>query len=303
VPTLTPEQRAKERSVLFALCADNVMLFVIFVVAVFGGSLTLMAESVRGALMNSIEGYSLVVLRRIHRGVLVGFEFGVGKLEQICNLAIAAGMLGGALWVAHGAVVLAARGYSEASPLGLALAAAIGATNTLLNFMAWDEVRRAARHGGSVIMEAQLKARVTKLASSVFVQLTMTVAAVATDPVIVAWADGAGSVFVSSYMLAMGLGMIRSGLPELLDRTVDETTHLLILRALARHEPLYATLTGIRARRSGVSIFVEIGLGFDDRLALAEVDRRISAIKASVAEDISGADVSILVSGERVAAA
>ena len=67
---LTPDQRTKERAILFALVADTAILLVITVVALLGGSLTLLAESVRGALMDAIEGFALVVMRRIHRGRL-----------------------------------------------------------------------------------------------------------------------------------------------------------------------------------------------------------------------------------------
>ena len=279
------------------MVADVGVLTEMAVVGVTGGSLTILAEALRGWLMLVLEIYALLVLRRIHRGVLVGFEFGTGKLEQTCNLAIAGGMLGGALWIAWGAVGLVVRGHSDAAPLGLAVAACVGAINTFINFVAWDAVRRAAGTQRSVIMQAQIQSRLTKLVSSLIVQLTMTLAALAIDPVVAAWADGSGALFVSAYMAVTALRMSLAGLPELLDRTVDETAHLGILRALARHYDSYERLDAIRARRSGSVAIVEIGLGFDADLPLAEVDRRAAAIKASIAGEIEGADISILVSG------
>ena len=187
---LTPEQRHKERSLGFGLVADLHVWAALGVVGFLGGSLTSVAEWVRGGLMNAIEGYALLVLRRIHRGTLAEFEFGAGKLEQLCNLAIALGMLAGAAWIAYGAAGLLLQGESHGSPLGLALAAAIGAVNTLVNFVAWDEVRRAAGGDRSVIMRAQVQARRTKLVSSLVVQVSMTVAAATRDAVIAAWAVG-----------------------------------------------------------------------------------------------------------------
>jgi hypothetical protein len=77
-------------------------------------------------------------------------------------------------------------------PFGLAMAASFGALNTLLNYIAWNEVRKARRRGHSVIMQAQLESRLTKLVSSLIVQITMTVAALARDPLIAVWADGLG---------------------------------------------------------------------------------------------------------------
>lgn len=294
--TLTPEQRARERSILLGTLIDLAMLGAFLLVGILGGSLTIVAESVRGGLMLAVEAYSLVVMRRIHRGRVADLDFGAGKLEQVCNLAIALGMLGGSAWIAGGAAELALRGRSEASPLGLALAASLGAVNNLANFVTWDEMRRAARAGGSVIMQAQLRARTTKLVASAGVQATMTVAALAVDPVVAAWADGLGALFVSGLTLASAVGMFRSGLPDLLDRSLDEAAQFSVLRALALHFDNYARFDRVRSRRSGSQVFVEIALGFDAGLPLAEVDRRATAIRAAIAREIEGADVSILVS-------
>ena len=66
---------------------------------VIGGSLTITAEAIRVILMIAIEFFAFLVLRRIHRGILADLEYGTGKLEQIANLAIGIGMLGGSIWI------------------------------------------------------------------------------------------------------------------------------------------------------------------------------------------------------------
>jgi hypothetical protein len=43
-------------------------------------------------------------------------------------------------------------------------------------------------------------------------------------------------------------------------------------------------------------VFVEIALGFDADLPMWEVDRRVAAIRETIAREIEGADVSVLVS-------
>jgi ferrous-iron efflux pump FieF len=291
---LNPDQRAKERAVLFALVADIAILLVITVVALLGGSLTLLAESVRGALMDTIEGFALLVMRRIHRGRLDGFEFGPGKLEQVANLAIAVGMLGGAAWIAFGAVSLVTGGRPIGTPLGLALAAIVGALNTYINLIAWDAVRRAARGEASLIMQGQLTARNVKLVSSLVVQLSLTVAAMSTDDVIIAWADAAGALFVVGFIVLTALGMLRAGFPDLVDRAVEETVQHAINRALARHFDDYARFDRVRSRRSGRQIFIEVALAFDSGLTMQEVTRRIVMLTATMRGEIADADIVVL---------
>jgi divalent metal cation (Fe/Co/Zn/Cd) transporter len=293
---LTEAQRARESSIAFAVWLDSGINVGLFLGGIFGGSMAVLAEAIRGTLMWSIEVFALLVMRRIHRGVLVGFEFGVGKLEQIVNLTIATGMLLAAAWVAHNAWEIVAGHREVGSPLGMTLAAVIGAINTLINVVTWDRKRRAARWGGSLIMEAQLRSRSVRLLCSVFVQITMTLAALSHDALIAGWLDATGAVVVAGVLLVAGFETIRLGLPDLLDRSVDETVHGAINRALAQHFDAYDRLDRVRSRRSGEIVFVEVSLAFDARLTVSEVGRRMSDLKATLLQELDGADVSILAS-------
>ena len=248
---ITADQHAKERSIFWASLADFWILVAMVQVGLLGGSFTMLAEALRGTLMLAIEIFSFIVMRRIHRGVLSGFEFGPGKLEQVASLSIAVGMFGGAVWIAIGVLDIIAGERPLGTPFGLALAAMLGAFNTWVNIVAWDAMRRAARSGGSVIMYAQFRARTVKLFSSLFVQATMTVAAISQNDVIVAWADAIGSSVVALVIVINAIQMMRSGLPDLLDRTLEEGIQVALNRALARHFRDYAHIERVRSRRAG----------------------------------------------------
>ena len=81
-------------------------------------SLTNLAEGIRGGLMTVVDIVALVVLRRLHRGTLTGFDFGTAKIEQFVGIAIALSLLAGAVWVGSDAVDTALRGHSDATPWG-----------------------------------------------------------------------------------------------------------------------------------------------------------------------------------------
>jgi divalent metal cation (Fe/Co/Zn/Cd) transporter len=292
---VTPEQLAEERSLLFALVADVGMLISFLLVGLLGGSLTLTAEFIRGSLMNMIEVFALVVMRRIHRGVLADLEFGTGKLEQIANLVIGVGMLGGAAWIVVKALAIVVGERTVGAPFGLALAAVAGALNAYVNLLAWDAMRRAARLGGSsLVMHGQLQARVVKLVSSLAVTVTMTIAALSTDNVVVAWADAGGSIFVAVFIFANAIVMLQSGVPDLLDRSAGKAVRATVERTLARHADEYRQLDRLRSRRSGRVVFIEIALSFEAGLTIAEVNRRIEILRHAMSREIEHADISIL---------
>ena len=293
-PRITPEQQAEESSVQFGLVADSGVLVVLLLSGILGGSLTILAEAIRGSLMGLTEIFSLVVMRRIHRGQLADLEFGTGKLEQVANTVIGAAMLGGAVWIAIRALTVLVGERAVGAPFGLAMAAIAGALNAYCNLLAWVRMRRALRAESSLVMVGQLRARTVKLASSLFVLATMTFAALAMDEEVAAWADVIGSLFVAAFIAANALDMLASGLADLLDRSAGRAVRDAIDRALARHAGDFGQVARVRSRRSGRVVFIELALRFDPGLSIAEVNRRIDALKLSLGGEIEHSEISVL---------
>ena len=298
---VTPEQLAQEHSIRFALLADLGVLALALPVGLLGGSLTIKAEAIRFVLGMSIEIFAYTVMWRLHRGKLHDLEYGGGKLEQIANLVTGLGMLGAAAWIATKAMAIVGGHGEVGTPLGLALAAMVGALNAYVNFIAWERMRSAAADGSSLVMQGQVNARRVKLVCSLVVLFTMTIAALSTDNVVVASADAAGSVFVAAFMVINGSDMLRTGIPDLLDRSAGKSVRDTVDRVLAGSAGDFQRLDRVRSRRSGRVVFVEIVLSFEPGLTIAEVNRRIAALKQSMANEIEHADISILTTGATAA--
>jgi divalent metal cation (Fe/Co/Zn/Cd) transporter len=200
----------------------------------------------------------------------------------------------GAIWVATDAAAMLAGHRTVSSPAAFAFAAVVAGINTYENLLAWDAVRRGARSGGSLIMIGQLRSRAVKLVSSLVVQAALTIAALVPDPVIIAWADGLGALFVCGFIVVTAVDMVRTGLPDLIDRSVNEDVQAAINRMLTRHFDDYDRLDLVRTRRSGDQVYAEIVLAFRPDITLGEVNTRIGRMKASLREEVPSADVSIL---------
>jgi len=56
----------------------------------------------------------------------------------------------------------------------------------------------------------------------------------------------------------------------------------------------HGELARVRSRRSGRVVFIDLALRFDPGLSIAEVNRRIDALKQSLSREIEHADISIL---------
>ncbi len=290
---LTALQRARERSVTLGIGADLCILSGMTAIGLLGGSLTMIAETLRAWLALAVEYFSLIVLRRVHRGDLPRLEYGSGKLEQAVNVAVGASMIVAGAWIAWNASATLSGEREIGTPLGLAAAAIVGAVNWYINLLAWDGVRRAARGSVSLLMEAQVAVRLVKLVASCVVGITMAIAALSTDREIVVWADAAGGLFISAYMLVGGTRILREAIPDLLDHSPGDMVAATIQRVLERHRELFLQVERLRSRRSGRTVFIEAALGFRAGLTAAEVQSRIAVIRASLEREIAESDITL----------
>jgi divalent metal cation (Fe/Co/Zn/Cd) transporter len=295
VKPLTADERAKEHAILQALGMDVVMVSALLATGIFGGSLTMLAEGVRGFPGFVLECFSLVLLRRIHRGTLVDMEYGSGKVEQVGNLFVGVSMLIASVWIIIGVVGMISGTRQVGTPLGLACAAVIGMVNVYINLVAWDAVRRAtARDRSSLIMQGQLTIRRVKLFASVIVVTGLTVAALSTDDVVVAWADGIPAAFVACYLVVSSIEVLRGAVPDLLDRSAGAGVRRVVSVALANHAASFAGVNRFRSRRSGHVTFVEIALTVARELKMSEVEERVASLERDIKGQLENAEIVIV---------
>ncbi len=104
-----------------------------------------------------------------------------------------------------------------------------------------------------------------------------------------------GGVIVYSFY-----GLIKSSLFDLLDRTLEEKYQLIITRELANHYHEYAHFHGVRSRRTGGRVLIEIFLEFDSDQRVGEVQQIIRSMRESLEGKIENSFVSVSLSTEPV---
>jgi divalent metal cation (Fe/Co/Zn/Cd) transporter len=270
----------REASVRTALWIDALYDLVIVSAALTTGSLTMLSEAVRAIIMLALLVYSFMVLRAIHRGRLSRFEFGAHKLECLVTLGLAISFVLSAAWIIGVTVETVFSDRPGASPLGLATAALVNAANLALNGLNYDIVRRRAHGGNSESFRSQLSARRIMFLCSAILQVTLTAAVLASDPLAAVVFDAIGAIFVTGLIIRGAFGMFASSIPVLLDARPDGDVAERLRSALARELPA-ARVVSLRARRTGEGVHAEIGLtadatvtaaclaGLEDRLAPA----------------------------------
>ena len=106
--------------------------------------------------------------------------------------------------------------------------------------------------------------------------------------------DPLASFVIAGFLLFSGYRVITTSLPDLLDKTLDEELQMVIVRHLAVFFHDYSALHGVRSRRSGSNVYIEIFLEFDGEKKMCEVQDIINRIKVSLEAHIAKSSVSVI---------
>jgi cation diffusion facilitator family transporter len=289
---ITARQAQQEKSLLRATLLDSAM-FLLFILSAFAsGSLTALAEVLRGAPLLTIEVISLVTMLRSHRGKFAEFEYGIGKIERVITIVIAAGLFFAAVFAVKHSLERISVPAALPTP-GMIFAVAVASINMTVNFFCVGDFLRANEEEESLILDAQLKARTVKTLASVVVVVVLVLATWLPDPKAATLVDAVGAFFAAVYMVITAWKLVQESLPDLMDRALPEQEQLLLLSVVARYFDDFDQFESIRSRRSGGKAFIDMDLEFDSEMPLHEVDRRCGAIREAVLELIPGSHVTV----------
>lgn len=290
--TLTPEQRAKESAVRWAIILDTILVTYFIFVGLFSGSMTFISELLRVLLLLTIEYASYYVLCRAHRGQFKEFEFGTGKIERIINILVAFGLGLASFYIFT--KLIAPGEAPPMSPANMMLAVIAGDINLMVNLYFTLAFIRVNQKESSVIIASQIKSRLAKTIASVIVLLVLIVTLWLPDPRSARIVDTLGSIFVLCYMLKIALDLVKESLPEILDRTVAEPDHFQILRVLTAHFDTYDGFKGYKTRRSGKDLFILLNLCFLPGATLADIQDRLAPLRRTLEAELPGSKVTII---------
>ncbi|RVT91625.1 hypothetical protein EOD42_21930 [Rhodovarius crocodyli] len=291
--TPNPEALKGEQAILTGCLLDAGIWAITMVAALWGNSLTLLGECVRGGLLILLEVVLLMLLRRINRGTIADYDYGTRKLEQFANLVVGIAMGLGALWLLSG-MIQRVGVVQEQSAAGMAMGAAAGLANLAINTWVFLLLWRASRNATSIIVNGQLMSRLSKVISSALVAVAVLVNAWLGPVGIGGWADLAGTTVVIVVMLTFGARLIHEALPHLIDRALNERQQAAINRALAATFDSYDELLAVRTRTQGSDAWIEIEIGFAPDRRMGEVHALSQQITARIQNLIKGAHILVI---------
>jgi len=177
---------------------------------------------------------------------------------------------------------------------GVLLGIVLMVIGVTMNSYLWLKNYRFNQKDPSPIMDSQWKLFRTKA----FSDFTVLISLIATlELSAYSWSlyiDPLASFVIAGFLLFSGYRVITTSLPDLLDKTLDEELQMVIVRHLAVFFHDYSALHGVRSRRSGSNVYIEIFLEFDGNMKMCEVQGIINRIKVSLEAHIAKSSVSVV---------
>lgn len=283
----------KQQTVLVSLIVDFILWIPDIVAAVLSGSIVLFADALKCANEILATFFAYLTLRKMAKGGAGSYDYGLGKFETITSI-----ITGGVMFVSLVLVFFVAI-YRIMIPEGLVregamLGIVLMIIGVCMNSYLWRKNYRLFQKSPSPIIDSQWRLFRTK-AFSDFSVLVSLIATLAFSQY--AWSlyiDPLASFIIAGFLLTSGYRVIVSSLPDLLDKTLDEELQMVIVRHLAEFFDDYTALHGVRSRRSGTNVYIEIFLEFDGNRKMSDVQDSINRIRASLERNIPKSSVSIV---------
>ncbi|MCO6430866.1 MAG: cation diffusion facilitator family transporter [Deltaproteobacteria bacterium] len=281
----------RDRTLTFTLVATFLALLPTAYVTFISNSITLFADLLRCVVEFLAILIAYIISRKTQPKNLQHYHYGFEKLEHVSGLAVGGAMLVAFVVTAFAAVERLIHPVQvENAGLGLLLAL----LSVLGNLYIWGRNARLLAFAPSPLSVSQARLFRSKTLACTAVTASLTLSIYSPDTTLGMLADPAGSLAVAGFLLYSSYAIIFQSLGEIVDWSLEESAHLLIMKALVKYESHYTTLVGIRTRRGGEKNYIELSLEFDGRLALSEIHRRSQEISQEITRQIPAAEVTIV---------
>lgn len=283
----------KQRIILTSLIVDFVLWIPDIVAAVLSGSIVLFADAVKCANEILATFLAYLTIRKMAQGEIGTYDYGMGKFETVTSVITGGVMLISLVLVFSVAIyrIVVPEGLvHEGVMLGILLMV-IGVT---MNSYLWWKNYQLWQKEPSPIMDSQWRLFRTKAFSDFAVLVSLIAGLIFSQYAWALYIDPFASFIIAGVLLFSGYRVITSSLPDLLDKTLDENLQMVIVQHLAAFFNDYTALHGVRSRRSGSNVYIEIFLEFDPEKPMGEVQETINRIRVSLEKNIPKCSVSIV---------
>jgi ferrous-iron efflux pump FieF len=271
-----------------AIASVSVSLFLVAIktYAYFAShSVAMLASLADSALDLFTSSLNLFAIRSALTPADAEHRFGHGKAEPLAGLAQGAFISASALFLVIQAVnrIIAPEPIDNSVPALVVMCIAIACAIGLILYE-----RKVVAKTGSLAVEADQTHYLGDLATNIGVVVALLLSSglgwTLADPLI--------AIAVAGVMLFTAFGVGRQSFHQLMDRELPDEERARIRRIAQSHEAV-KNVHDLKTRMAGLSIFIQLHLGLDPKMSLAEAHAISDAVEEALLQAYPGAEVII----------
>ena len=289
----------KERTALITVIMDLAFLGPSIVVAILANSVTLYADLLGDFNAFFANAILLFILYKMRKGMGAQYDYGAGKIENLIGVVGAWFVILSVGYIMYTAI---GRLFSPV-PLDsgpLAMAAVIMFVYAIVNGYLWIRNYRIHKRIPSPVTDIQWRVPMSNAVVSCGILISLLAMILLRQYTWSLYIDPVISLIMGAVIVYTFYGLIKNSFFDLLDRTLEEKYQMIITRELARFYHEYVQFHGVRSRRTGGRVLIEIFLEFDPDQRVGEVHKVIESMRESLEEKIENSFVSVSLSRKSV---
>ena len=290
---------AKEKAALTAVAFGFIDTILTTLTYISSNSSALLADTLKTFLELCAALISLIVLRRVTNASSADFNYGTGKMESLSSLFIGILMCVCILAITGNAVFHIFH-PSHISGAGVWTGMFLQLAYCGINGWIYKENLLLSRKEKSTLLKSQANLFLSKVLANAFIFLALLTGIIFSNNEWAALIDPLASLIIGMFILSCATGVFSNSVFDLMDRSLEESDQLMILRGLVRHFDMYKDLHGIKSRRAGGKAFIEIYLEFEPELKMADVKTTVSSIQSDIEKSIPNSQVSICLADKSI---
>jgi cation diffusion facilitator family transporter len=283
----------KERSVFTSLLIDFLLFLPDIVAAILANSIIMFADVLKCGSELLATFFAWFALRKISRGKLTGYDYGFGKLENLTEIIVAA-VMGICLAIVLVSAIIRIKNPESIHAGGAGLGVILMFIGMYVNTSLWIKNHKMAKKEHSPIMESQWHLFRAKAIADMVIFSSLIVSLILRKYLWSHYIDPFASLIIAGFLLFSIYNILSDSVYDLLDKTLEEATQLIIINKLVGFFDEYKALHGVRSRRAGNNIFIDIFLEFDGEKKMADIQKVIDDMKGDMKHSIKGSSVAVI---------
>jgi cation diffusion facilitator family transporter len=286
----TPTDGATSR--LLGWCAFQEILVVSgnLTAAIVASSLTLYAESAKEAVETLATLGVWLMLRRMQNR-RHEFDFGLGRIESLLTIALEV-----VLFFTGCAILIEAyERFQEPHTLNsIGFAVTITVVGFISGFIMYRALAKEQAQRPSPMLKSKMLTYRIAMVGDFGIIATLVAAKLFPGQAWALYLDPLVACCFGIALLVKVYGSLSHVVGDLSDKTLEETSQLVVVRELAVFFHDYEQIHGIRSRRSGNVVYLEIFLEFRQDLPFGAVQETMDRIRARLEEHLGNSRVLII---------